>query len=79
MECRALHCDLLRIRNRRLAQGLQCDERTTILGYGRLLFRATIWHRDEYPTIKTQPQSPTLRRYLVTGQFLSSSQGMCEW
>jgi hypothetical protein len=39
------------------------EERTTILGYARLLFRATIWHRDESPTIKAQPQCRTLRRF----------------
>ncbi|HEY6768723.1 MAG TPA: hypothetical protein VI386_28515 [Candidatus Sulfotelmatobacter sp.] len=34
-----------------------------------MLFRATIWHRDEYPTIKGQPQSRTLRRFRVVIRF----------
>ena len=41
-------------------------------------FRATIWHRDEYPTITAQPQSRTLRRFWgvilwnsLSGEFTS--------
>ncbi len=44
----------------------------SILAYAPLLFRATVWHRDEYPTIKAQPQSRTLLRFWLSLRCLSS-------